>query len=309
MNSFWHRSIIIWVLLALVLLGLWGSSAVWAGPAQAPERQTVPTRVRTEVPSPVPPTQAPGPTAVLPTRPPTPTFAPPPQPLAPTAIPPTSIPAESKPTSVPPTVTLPTQVPVTATAKENLRIRTAPSTSAAILGQLPKGQSAQVVGRTVASDWWQIMLPADATKRGWVLAELAAAGGPVDQVPVVQPGGLPDTVVAPTDTAIPPTGTRVPLTSASIQPAGTPVPLTSVPGLPTNVVVQPTGNPAVVSKTAVPQPSSSATNPGDLSILVPLGIGGGLILLVVGGVVGYIFVRRSRQGSAEAKIHRQETPG
>jgi uncharacterized protein YraI len=300
MNSSWHRFIVIWVLLVFALFGLWSGSAVWAGPAQAPERQTVPTRVRTEVPSPVPPTQPPAPTVVPPTQAPVPTYPP-----LPTPVPPISLPTEPKPTSVPPTATLtptvasPAPVQVTATARDNLRIRASPSTSAAILGQLPKGQSAWVVGRTVASDWWQIVLPADATKRGWVFAELAAVGGPVDQVPVVLPGVLPNTFVAPANTAVPPTNTRVPPTNAPIQPTDTPVPPASVLALPTNVPVQPTGNPAVVSKTAVPQPSSSATNPGDLGMIIPLSIGGGLILLVVGGVAGYVFARRSRQGAIE----------
>jgi hypothetical protein len=185
---------------------------------------------------------------------------------------------------------------------DNLRIRAAPSASAAILGQLPKGQSARVVGRTVASDWWQIVLPADATKRGWVFAELAAAGGPVDQVPVVLPGVLPNTFVAPANTVIPPT-------NAPIQPMDTPAPPANALVLPTNVPVQPTGNPAVAGKTAGAQQSSGAANPlGDLGIVIPLSIGGVLILLVVGGAVGYVFARRSRQGSAEEKILREETP-
>ena len=42
--------------------------------------------------------------------------------------------------------------------------------------------------------------------------------------------------------------------------------------------------------------------------LQQLSIGGGRILLVVGGVAGYVFARRSRQGSAEEKILREETP-
>lgn len=45
----------------LVLTGiLWDSSMVWASPDQSPPRQTVPTRVKTDIPTSVPSTNTPG---------------------------------------------------------------------------------------------------------------------------------------------------------------------------------------------------------------------------------------------------------
>lgn len=97
---------------------------------------------------------------------------------------------------------------VNATAKENLRVRAAPSTSAQQVGSLNKGDSAQVVGRTAASDWWQIVLPSNPNARGWILASFADANGPIDSVPVVPSGGVlpggPPQVVTPASGAYPP---------------------------------------------------------------------------------------------------------
>ncbi len=84
--------------------------------------------------------------------------------------------------------TPPAPAVVAATAQENVRIRANPSTSAAILGSVKKGESVQVVGKTAASDWWQIILPSDPNATGWVSAEFATAEGPTDDIPIVQPG-------------------------------------------------------------------------------------------------------------------------
>jgi uncharacterized protein YraI len=95
------------------------------------------------------------------------------------------------PTAPLPTVPVvsPTQVPapLSVTAKDNLRVRAAPSTSAAVVDRLNKGASAQAVGRTAASDWLQIILPTNPAGRGWISAEFASATGPLDTLPVVQP--------------------------------------------------------------------------------------------------------------------------
>lgn len=84
---------------------------------------------------------------------------------------------------------VPTQAPapanVTATASDNLRVRSAPSTSGAIIGRLNKGEAAQIVGRTAAGDWWQIALPTNPSQKGWVTAQFATASGPTDAIPVV----------------------------------------------------------------------------------------------------------------------------
>jgi len=83
--------------------------------------------------------------------------------------------------------TTPVPQPVRATVTENLRVRSAPSTTAAILGRLNKGDTVQIVGRTAANDWWQILLPTNPNARGWIAAQFTEVSGPVDAVPIVQP--------------------------------------------------------------------------------------------------------------------------
>lgn len=99
-------------------------------------------------------------------------------------------------TTVPPTNAVPPPAPilpggshlVTATTKENLRIRAAPSASSQQLGLLSKGDTVQVIGRTSASDWWQISLPSSPNTNGWILASFTEVSGPVDSIPIVSPG-------------------------------------------------------------------------------------------------------------------------
>jgi uncharacterized protein YgiM (DUF1202 family) len=77
------------------------------------------------------------------------------------------------------------------TARENLRVRALPSTSAAILDRLNKGDQFQVVGRTAARDWLQIRLPTNPSAHGWVSAEFVDLTGSLDALPIVQPGAPP----------------------------------------------------------------------------------------------------------------------
>lgn len=113
--------------------------------------------------------------------------------LLPTATP-TVTPTRTKPPTVappvaPPTVSAPpTAVPeVIATARENLRVRAAPSTAAPILARLNRGDSVRVVGRTPANDWWQILLPTNPSARGWISAEFTDTSGPIDALPIAPP--------------------------------------------------------------------------------------------------------------------------
>lgn len=92
--------------------------------------------------------------------------------------------------------------PVSVTATDNLRVRAAPSTSAAVVDRLNKGASAQAVGRTAASDWLQIVLPSNPAGRGWISAQFVTATGPLDTLPVVQ-SQAPNPVV-PTSPGQPP---------------------------------------------------------------------------------------------------------
>jgi hypothetical protein len=81
--------------------------------------------------------------------------------------------------------------PVIATAKENVRVRAAPSASAQQVGSLNKGDTAQVVGRTAANDWWQILLPSNLSVRGWVINDFVDVSGPALSIPVVGSGAVP----------------------------------------------------------------------------------------------------------------------
>ena len=102
----------------------------------------------------------------------------------------TDAPTLALPTAPPPTIPVvnPTQppAPVSVTATDNLRVRAAPSTSAAVVDRLNKGASAQAVGRTAASDWLQIILPTNPAGRGWISAQFVTATAPLDTLPVVQ---------------------------------------------------------------------------------------------------------------------------
>lgn len=81
--------------------------------------------------------------------------------------------------------------PVIATAKENLRVRAAPSASSQQIGSLNKGRTAQIVGRTAASDWWQILLPSNLSVRGWILASFTDVSGPTESIPITTSGSVP----------------------------------------------------------------------------------------------------------------------
>ena len=77
------------------------------------------------------------------------------------------------------------------TARENLRIRAAPSASAQQVGSLNKGDGIQIVGRTAASDWWQVIVPSNPDTRAWIAAAFVDVKGPVGTIPVVDSGSAP----------------------------------------------------------------------------------------------------------------------
>ncbi len=111
-------------------------------------------------------------------------------PTRPAAIAPPAQPTPP-PVAVVPTPTVPAEIIGTVT--ENSRVRASPSTSAAILTRLNKGDQVKVVGRNAASDWYEILLPSDANARGWISAELVQLQGSPEALPVVQPGAIPPT--------------------------------------------------------------------------------------------------------------------
>ena len=112
-------------------------------------------------------------------------------PTAVAKVPPSPLPTVAPVAPVAPVPPTAVPEPVTATATDNLRVRAAPSTSAAIIDRLTKGATALVVGRNATNDWWQIVLPTNASQRGWIAAEFATASGSLDSIPVVQ-GGAPN---------------------------------------------------------------------------------------------------------------------
>ncbi len=97
----------------------------------------------------------------------------------------------------PPPVPTATPEPVLATATGTVNIRATPSTSGAVLGRLNKGETVQIVGRTAASDWWQIILPSNPGALGWVSAQYATPTGSTDAIPIAGPGAPPPGPVAP----------------------------------------------------------------------------------------------------------------
>ena len=82
-----------------------------------------------------------------------------------------------------------TTAPIIATiTTDNLRVRSAPSTSGTIVDKLNRNDKIQVVGKNVAGDWLQIPLPSNPDARGWISAQFAQLSGPSDSLPVVGPG-------------------------------------------------------------------------------------------------------------------------
>lgn len=119
----------------------------------------------------------------------TPFVSPSPSPTATRTKSPTRVLIAPTPTVVPPSPTQP--IEVTGTAKENLRVRAGPSTAAAAVDRLNKGDVVKILGRTAAKDWLQIPLPTNPNARGWVSAQFVQINGPIDAIPIVQPGQPP----------------------------------------------------------------------------------------------------------------------
>ncbi|NLF75759.1 MAG: SH3 domain-containing protein [Chloroflexi bacterium] len=74
---------------------------------------------------------------------------------------------------------------IMATARVNLNIRSGPGISYGVVGWLPAGMSAQVIGRNAESTWWQIRTN---TVTGWVSAPYTtlSPGADINQIPITQ---------------------------------------------------------------------------------------------------------------------------
>ena len=147
-----------------------------------------------------------------------------------TSAPATATPLPKSPTPRPTITSTPVPVRVFATAKSDAQVRAAPATNAAVVDRLAKGNALQVVGRTQASDWWQVALPTKPNQVAWISAQVVTLNSPTDSIPVVNALGTPQAPTAtpsPKATASPKAGTP------SITPKATPT-ATPNPVKPTN---------------------------------------------------------------------------
>jgi len=170
------------------------------------------------VATPAPPTKTPKPTFT-----PTPDASPTPE-VFPTA---TALPATATPeaTETPEPTATPTELPVaTLTALRNANVRSGPGTQYARLGTITAGETAEIIGRTRAGDWWQFEFDGDPA---WISADLVSTSGPADAVEIAQ--NIP---------APPPTARPQPRpTSPPAQPTAPPAPPpTAAPSFPFSYV-------------------------------------------------------------------------
>ncbi len=119
------------------------------------------------------------------------------------------------------------------TTRTDLNVRGGPGIEYDLLGLLPAGTDAEIIGRDQALQWWQIRFNPAADGRGWVAADPTfSTTANVGNVPVVQPPPTP--TLTPTSTSIPPTetptGTPVINTATPVPATDTPVPSPTSPG-------------------------------------------------------------------------------
>jgi uncharacterized protein YraI len=118
-------------------------------------------------------------------------------------------------TPEPPTATVPT-IP-SLTTQTDLNVRQGPGTQYDLLGLLPSGASAEIIGRSEDGQWWQIRFDPAGDGVGWVSSDPAFANAiNVDNVPVIPSPPTPTSL--PTDT---PTSTA---TATQAPPTSTPTP-------------------------------------------------------------------------------------
>lgn len=65
-----------------------------------------------------------------------------------------------------------------------LNVRSGPGTEYAVIGQIGRDETYQVVGRNASSSWWQICCLAG--EAGWVASNLVRVDGPVDAVALIE---------------------------------------------------------------------------------------------------------------------------
>ncbi|MCB9159576.1 MAG: META domain-containing protein [Caldilineaceae bacterium] len=82
----------------------------------------------------------------------------------------------------------PDQAQITVTAADGVNVRSGPGTQYDVVGIMPFGTQAPVIGRSQDGGWWVINVPVTRNNQGWVAAEFVAATNVAD-VPVVMPPG------------------------------------------------------------------------------------------------------------------------
>jgi len=113
---------------------------------------------------------------------PSPTPAPTPEP--------TPVPTATQPSAEPVATSEPTTVLLgPATGNDFVNVRSAPSLNAQLLGQVNKGQSVPVRGRTADGTWYQITYPAGPGGVAWVYGPAASITGDAGTLPVVTADG------------------------------------------------------------------------------------------------------------------------
>lgn len=113
-----------------------------------------------------------------------------PPPATPTPLPqPTPIPTAAPTTPDP--ARQPTATPILVSplpANDFVNVRAQPSLTAAILGQIPKGQSVPVQGKSADGKWYRVNFPSAPDGLGWVFAEVVTLNGDAASLPVVEGG-------------------------------------------------------------------------------------------------------------------------
>jgi len=84
-------------------------------------------------------------------------------------------------------------------ASDITNVRGGPATSFEVVGRLAADSAVSVVGRTEASDWWEIDFEAGPDGKGWVSGEVVEFVGDASLVPVVDAPDTPSIEVVETD--------------------------------------------------------------------------------------------------------------
>lgn len=99
----------------------------------------------------------------------------------------------------------PPQTPATAKATDLLNVRSGPGTEYNLAGAMQNGESAEILGKNTAGDWWQVQLTNG--QQGWVFGQLVELTGDASaiavaaNIPAPPPTATPAPVVAAPTTA------------------------------------------------------------------------------------------------------------